>query len=114
MKHTQEEATHKSKHGIDITVYDTDTDAIGFVCVETEKGHFQEFSDSESMFMYYVLEGEGVFFLNGAETAVKAGDLLVIPPKTNIYYVGKLKMTLTTVPGWKAENEVHVRYIDEK
>ena len=114
MKFTKEESFKKSKHGINLSVYETKTDDFGFVEIETEEGHFQEFSDKKSYFIYYILEGEGTFYLNGEATPAKPTDLIVIPPNTNIYYIGKLKMTLTTIPGWQPENEVHVRNIQKE
>ena len=113
MKISKEESINESKHGINLSVYNTKTKDFGFVEIETKEGRFQEFSDKESYFIYYILEGEGTFYLNGEATPVKPTDLIVIPPKTNIYYIGKLRMTLTTIPGWKAEDEVHVRYVEK-
>ncbi len=83
------------------------------VYVEVEEGHFQEFFDKKSTFIYYIIEGQGTFFLDGKETTVKEADLVVIPPMTKIYYFGKMRMTLTTVPAWEPENEVHVRFIEK-
>ena len=113
MKITREQASQIEKHGINLWVYPTSRQEVGVVYVEVEKGHFQEFYDKESTFIYYIIEGEGKFFINGEEVPVKASDIVVIPPLTKIYYLGKMKMTLTTTPAWKAENEVHVRYIEE-
>lgn len=113
MKLSRNETTVKEKHGITISVYPVGNEKIGFVTVECAEGHFQEFYDKKSTFIYYVLDGTGTFFLDGKETPVEPGDLLVIPPMTKIYYVGKLTMTLTTVPAWKEENEVEVRLIEQ-
>lgn len=111
MKFTLKEAQEAEKHGIKLWVYNIDREDAGVVYVEVEEGHFQEFYDLESTFIYYVIEGKGTFYLNGEEISVEATDLIVAPPKTKIYYLGKMKMTLTTVPAWKPENEVHVRFI---
>ncbi len=110
MRISKEETFYKEKHGIKIWVYDTRRDDIGFVYVECEDGHFQEFYDKVSTFVYHIIEGEGTFYLNGEATPVKAGDLIIAPSLTKIYYFGKLKMSLVTVPAWRPENEVHVRY----
>jgi mannose-6-phosphate isomerase-like protein (cupin superfamily) len=113
MKLTREDSAKVSKHGIDICVYDVPGDEVGFVSVEVEEGHFQEYYNKKSTLLYYITEGEGNFYLNGKETPVKATDLLVVPPMTKIYYLGKMKLTLTTVPAWKEEDEVHVRFIEK-
>ena len=111
MKITKKEAVIKSKFGIDLWVYETNNPKAGFAYIEVNQGHLNEFYNQVSTFIYYVLEGEGQFFLNGVETPVKATDLVIIPPNTKIYYLGKMKLTLTTIPAWAAENEVHVRDI---
>jgi len=111
MKTTKQEAEIKSKFGIDLWVYKTDSEKAGFVYIEVAQGHLEEFYNKVSTFIYYVLEGEGSFFLDGVETPVKATDLIVISPGTKIYYLGKMKLNLITVPAWALENEVHVRDI---
>ena len=111
MKITKQEADTKSKFGIDLWVYKTNSKKVGFVYIEVTKGHLEEFYNKVSTFIYYVVEGEGKFFLDGVETLVSATDLIVIPPNTKIYYLGKMKLNLITTPAWSAENEVHVRDI---
>lgn len=111
MKTTKKEAEIKSKSGINLWVYKTNTKKAGFVYIEVTEGHSTEFYNKVSTFIYYVLEGEGHFFLDGVKTPVKATDLIVIPPNTKIYYLGKMRLNLITIPAWAAENEVHVRNI---
>lgn len=105
------QAVRKSKFGVNFRVYETGSATAGFVQEEAERGHLEQFYNQTSTFIYYILEGEGKFFLDGEEVPVQAGDLLVISPNTKIYYLGRLKLTLTTVPAWRAEDEVHVRDI---
>jgi len=111
MKIPKARATKKSIHGINLLVYPTRRKEVGIVSVSVKQGHFQEFYDTKSTFVYYVISGAGTFYLNGKKTPVKAGDVIVAPPKTKIYYFGTMKMTLTTTPAWQAKNEVHVRFI---
>ena len=112
-KYTVEEANKFNKHGIDLTVYPTDIESANVVHVSVEKGHFQEFYDKESWYIYYIYEGSGKFVLNDEKIKVEATDLLAIPPKTRIHYFGKMKMVLTVSPAFKPENEVHVKFIEE-
>ena len=112
MKITKKEAEIKAKFGIDLWVYKTGTEKAGFAYIETTGGHLEEFYNKVSTFIYYILEGEGTFFLDGVATPAKATDLLVIRPNTKIYYLGKMKLNLITVPAWKLEDEVHVRDIN--
>ena len=43
MKVIKNEATVKSKFGINLRVYKTNTEKAGFVYIEVQKGHFEEF-----------------------------------------------------------------------
>ncbi len=101
-----------SKHGITLWAYNTNSPAFGIVDIEVEKGHFEEFYHKTSTFHYHILDGEGIFYLNDKATPVKSGDSITIPPLAKIYYKGRMKMILVTAPAWNAEDEVHVRDID--
>ena len=81
--------------------------------MSVEKGHFQEFYDKESYYIYYIYDGKGTFVLNDEKIEAKTADLIVIPPKTRIHYFGKMKMVLTVTPAFKEENEHHVRFVDK-
>ncbi len=110
-KTSRNDASRKSKHGIELWVYPSIGDETGLVYIEVHEGHFEEFYDKVSTFTYYIIEGSGAFYLNGELQNVESGDVISIPPKTKIYYKGSMKMILITTPAWSAENEVHVRDI---
>lgn len=112
-KFTADEAAKSNKYGADLTIYGGGVTSANVVHVSVDEGHFQEFYDKESTFMYYICEGEGVFVLNDERVPVKPADLVVIPPKTRIYYFGTMKMVLTVTPAFKEENDVHVRLVDK-
>lgn len=109
--YSEDEAKHISKHGIDLKLYGPVNEDIDFKHVSVAEGHFEEFKNT-SWFIYYILQGEGVFVLNDEQVPVKQGDIVSIPPNTRIHYFGKMEFTLTVTPPWKAENETHVRDID--
>jgi mannose-6-phosphate isomerase-like protein (cupin superfamily) len=111
-KFTSDEANKFNKHGIDLTVYPLGVDRANVVHVSVEEGHFQEFSDKESYYIYYIYEGQGLFVLNDEKIEAKATDIIVIPPKTRIYYFGKMKMVLTVSPAFNPDNETHYRFVD--
>jgi len=113
-KYSSNEAKKFNKHGIDLTIYPYHVSSANVVYVSVKKGHFQEFYDIKSHYIYYIIKGNGTFFLNDEKVEVKATDLLVIPPKTRIYYFGNLEMVLTVTPAFNEKNEKHVRFIDEK
>jgi mannose-6-phosphate isomerase-like protein (cupin superfamily) len=113
-KYTADQVDKFSKHGIDLTVYNEGVKEANVVHVQVEEGHFQEFYDVESTFIYYIIQGKGIFYLDDKKVEVKATDLVVIPPKTKIYYFGKMEMVLTVAPAFDPDNERHVRFIDKK
>lgn len=112
MKTTRKQAYVKKKHGIKLWVYPTKQKVTEAAYIEVSRGHFQEFYDRKSTFTYYIIQGRGTFYLNGRKVPVKATDVVIIPPKTRIWYLGKMKMILMTSPIWNAKNEVHVRFIN--
>ncbi len=106
------DAAKFTKHGVDLTVYGEDVPLTNVVHVSVEEGHFQEFVDVESTFIYYIVEGRGTFVLNDEGVEAVATDLVVVPPGTRIHYFGKLDMVLTVSPAFKEENERHIRFVE--
>lgn len=112
-KHTVAEADKVKKYGIDLVIYNENVPEANVVHVSSEEGHFEEFYSKRSWFIYYVVEGEGIFVLNDEKIEVQPTDLITIPPKTRIYYFGKMKMVLTVAPAFDEKDEVHVRMVDK-
>ncbi len=111
MKLTQKQATKKHKYGVDMKVYKTNTKKIGVVYENVKGGHFEEFYHKKSTYIYYILNGSGRFYLNGKCIKARSTDIVIAPPFTKIYFLGKMKLLLLTVPAWEAKHEVHVRNI---
>jgi mannose-6-phosphate isomerase-like protein (cupin superfamily) len=113
-KYTANEAKKFNKHGIDLVVYGENYPLANVVHVTVEKGHFEEFFDEKSTYIYYIVEGRGTFVLNDEKIEAEATDLIVIPPKTRIHYFGTMKMVLTVSPAFDENNEKHIRVVNEK
>lgn len=64
--------------------------------------------DKESDTAYYVLSGEGKFFIEDKEFDVKQGDLLFIPKNTKYKDEGNLKLLAISVP--KFDRDKRVRF----
>lgn len=111
---TAAEAQHFPKHGIELTVYGGDCQLANVVHVSVEEGHFQEFYDVESAYIYYIIKGQGTFVLDDHRVEAQATDLIVIPPGTRIYYFGSMEMVLTVAPAFKDANERHVRFVERE
>lgn len=107
-----EDAKKLSKHGIDLLIYGHGTLGANVCHVSVESGHFEEFSNSVSHFLYYIIEGSGVFILNDEKVEANTADLITIPPNTRIHYFGTMKMLLVTTPSFNIDDEIHVRDVD--
>lgn len=108
------DANHFKKAGVEMWVYmnKNDCEEAGFVYQEVDGIHESEFINEKSTFLYYIIEGEGVFVIEGKEYSVKATDVIAIPPKTKFYYKGKMKQILNTVPAWQEKYEKIIRKIE--
>lgn len=113
-KYTAKEAKKFNKYGIDLTVYGENYPPVNVVHVHVAEGHYEEFYDEKSAFIYYIIKGKGTYVLNDEKIEVEATDLLVIPAKTRIYYFGTMDMVLVVCPAFDAKNEHHVRFIEKK
>ncbi|WP_344981606.1 cupin domain-containing protein [Streptosporangium fragile] len=112
-KYVTEDAVRFTKHGIDLTVYGQNVPSATVVRVTVEEGHFQEFYDLVSTYTYYIVSGEGTFYLDDVAVAVQATDLVVAPPRTRIHYFGRMEIVLIVSPQYDARNERHVRFVAE-
>ena len=72
---------------------------------ETEVGHSEEFRHSKSAFIFYIVEGSGEWIVEGEVFAVKATDVVAVPPGMKFYYRGALKQICITAPAWEQEFE---------
>ncbi|WP_020124813.1 hypothetical protein [Streptomyces canus] len=112
-KYPADAAAHFTKHGVDLTVYGQVDPSVTVVHVSVSEGHFQEFYNSESSYVYHVISGCGTFYLNDDAVPVNARDLVVVPPMARIYYFGALEMVLTVSPAFDEANERHVRFLEK-
>lgn len=110
----REDAVEFEKHGVRMCVYTGAAEGApaGVVYQETESGHAEEFCHEKSAFIYYIIEGEGSFVIGGVEHPVKRGDVVVVPPGNSIYFRGRLRQVLFTVPPWEESFERHIRDVE--
>ena len=60
--------------------------------------------------IYYVLEGNGYFTIDGRRHDVSAGVLVEVPPKVEYSYSGHMKLVVFASPAWSARNDTHTRW----
>jgi mannose-6-phosphate isomerase-like protein (cupin superfamily) len=108
------QAKHETKFGVDMWIY-TETSqspAASIVYEETDQGHCEEFYHQKSYYIFYILEGQGTWVIDGVDYLVEATDLVIIPPGVKFYYKGNLKQVCITSPAWDPNYECHVRNIE--
>jgi SAM-dependent methyltransferase/mannose-6-phosphate isomerase-like protein (cupin superfamily) len=60
--------------------------------------------------VYYVLEGDGYFTIDGRKYGASAGMLVEVPPKVEYSYSGRMKLVVFASPAWSARNDTHTRW----
>lgn len=109
----KEAAIQFEKQGVTMRVYNSkeQCENAAIVYQETSVGHSEEFYHTKSHFIFYIIEGEGTWYIEDEPYNVASGDVVIIPPGKRFYYKGTLKQVCITSPAWEAEFEHHVRDI---
>lgn len=74
--------------------------------IESYKGHEKYCTNKASSHIYYILEGNGRFKINGEIYDVESGDLVEIPKNTEFVYIGKMKLLLIMNPAFDEKNHI--------
>ncbi len=74
--------------------------------IESYKGHERYCTNKASSHIYYILEGNGRFKINGEIYDVESGDLVEIPKNTEFVYIGKMKLLLIMNPAFDEKNHI--------
>lgn len=86
----------------------------GLVYQEVDGGHYQEFLNEKSAYIYYILEGNGKFVVEDQEYPVQATDVIMVPPGKRFFYLGNMKQILVTAPAWEESAERIIREIKQE
>ncbi|MFZ2206114.1 MAG: cupin domain-containing protein [Microgenomates group bacterium] len=108
-KHSYSDSKTINKFGVNITLYNINQPGANIVYEEVKEGHFEEFSNTVSTCMWFIIEGKGTFVIDDEKTEVSSRDVVVVPPNKRIHYFGNMKMLLITTPAFDAKNERHIR-----
>lgn len=102
------------KHGVRMRIYTTKADCKNAAVLyqETETGHAEEFLHERSDFIYYILEGNGIWIVEDKEFEVRAGDVVVVPAGKRFWFRGCLKQICVTSPAWEEQYEKHIRDLE--
>ena len=77
--------------------------------VNVEKGHDTYIVCKKCTHIYYIIEGEGFFDIEGTIYDVKPHMLIEVPPHVEYTYTGKMKFLLVMSPHWFEGNEEVLR-----
>lgn len=101
------------KHGVRMRICTTNKDSpnAAILYQETETGHAEEFVHEKSDFLYYIIEGSGIWVVEDREFEISAGDVVVVPAGKRFWFRGNLKQVCITAPSWEEKHERHIRDI---
>lgn len=103
-----------NKFGVDITLYGINQPGANIVYEDVKEGHFEEFLNTVSTCMWFIIDGKGTFVIDDEKTEVGAKDLVVVPPNKRIHYFGTMRMLLVTTPAFDMKNERHIRDVKKE
>lgn len=69
-------------------------------------------TETESIILYYILEGSGIAKLNGITYEIESGDTIEIPTNTEFAFKGRLKMIEIMNPPFNPNTHIDVRKND--
>jgi len=114
MIYRKEDAFTTRKNDVDMWIYNGKDDCpqAAVAYQETAVGHSEEFNHTKSAFIYYIIEGEGTWYIEDEAHVVKATDVVIVPPGKRFYFKGNLKQVCVTASAWEEEFENHIRYVE--
>lgn len=95
-----------SQDGMDGYSFNLNNKDISIDIIESYKGHERYCTNKVSSHIYYVLEGNGRFKINGEIYEVKSGEIVEIPKNTEFVYIGKMKLLLIMNPAFDEKNHI--------
>lgn len=84
--------------------YPLETKEISISMEESFKGHDKYHTNVYSRKIYYVIEGNGTFNVNGETILVKKDDVIEIPSNTEFVFAGKMRLLLIMTPAFRSQD----------
>ncbi len=94
------------QNGLNGYNFELDCKEITISVEDVFKGHDKYHTNIRSSKIYYVLEGNGIFCINGERFEVHQGEVIEIKPNTKFVFAGKMKLLLIMAPGFRAEDGI--------
>jgi cupin superfamily acireductone dioxygenase involved in methionine salvage len=113
-KYSYKDSKTINKFGVDITLYGLKFPSANIVYEDVKEGHFEEFLNTVSTCIWFIIEGQGTFVIDDEKIEVVSKDIIAVPPNKRIHYFGNMKMVLVTAPAFDAKNERHIRDVQKE
>ena len=82
-------------------------DDVGYSIVRTHlNGKHPYMKNIESNRTYYILEGNGMFYVDDSVINLSKGEMLTIPCDTKYAFKGKFDALLVDCPAFRVENDI--------
>lgn len=95
-----------TQDGLNGFSFDINNENISIDVIEVYKGHEKYCTNMVSSHIYYVLDGNGKFKINGELYSVEVGDIIEIPKNTKFIYIGQMRLLLIMNPAFQANNNI--------
>lgn len=83
-----------------VTGEDTPVAYVSHLVIDNSREHYHKLMTE----YYYVIKGTGEIFLDGVATAIKTGDIIVIPPLVRHTSKGDLEVLIFGSPAMEADD----------
>ena len=100
------------QNGLNGFSYEITNKNISIDIEDVYKGHEKYCKSLVSTFIYYVLDGTGIFKIENNKYNVVQGDVIEIPSNTEFVFAGKMKLLLIMNPDFNKDNEIDGAYND--
>lgn len=98
-----------SQKGLDGYTFPLNNENLEVNFVDVKRGHDNYIISKKITHIYYILEGEGFFDIDGEKIQVKPRMMVEVPPNIEYAYSGEMKILLIMNPPWFKENEIITR-----
>lgn len=92
------------KNGFDGYCYPLDTEKVSLTVEKSYKGHDTYCTNTRNTSIFYVIEGNGKFIIDGIEEIVEQGDIVEIPAHVEFTYIGKMDLLYISAPAYQHDD----------
>lgn len=90
-----------AKEGMNGYCYELESSKLSLTIEDSYKGHDKYCTNLKNDVIYYVLEGNGIFKIEGEIQEVQKDDVIEIKANTEFVFAGKMKLLYISVPEYQ-------------